>query len=116
MFLSVEVGDSVRPDVLVSSANQRKACSDVALSAQRHRQLPCARPGTFMRASAPRSNTSCSGAIVSPAADGHAERISAAAIPWLSSEDQPTYLRTSCFEPSGSASNQPRVVLLSCVP
>ena len=103
-----------RPDVLVSSANQRKACSDAALSAQRHRQLPCARPGTFMRASAPRSSTSCSGAIVSPAADGHAERISAAAIPWLSIvADQPTYFRTSCFWPSGSASNQPRVVLLS---
>src|SRR5580704_11185924 len=63
------IGSRARPEVLVSSANQRKACSDCALSAQRHCQLPCARPGMFMRASAPKSNTSCSGAIVSPAAD-----------------------------------------------
>ena len=51
-----------------------RTCSTVALksssSVQRQRQLPSARPGTFIRASVPRLSTSCSGAIASAAARG----------------------------------------------
>jgi len=39
-------------------------------SEHRQRQLPSVRPGTFIRASAPRLSTSCSGTIASAAADG----------------------------------------------
>ena len=42
------------------------------LLVQRQRQLPSGRPGTFIRASSPRFNKSCSGAIASAAMEDHA--------------------------------------------
>ena len=50
------------PDSSASSRSQAAAASTSAASAC-HVQLPSATPGTFMRASLPRSSTSCSGMI-----------------------------------------------------
>jgi hypothetical protein len=48
-------------------------------SGHRQRQLPSARPETFIRASAPRLSTSCRGTIASAAGEDHASSIRAGA-------------------------------------
>src|SRR6516225_5170899 len=52
-----------RPEVFVRSRSPWKADGDSMSSVQRQRQLPLARPGTFIRASAPKLSKSCNGAI-----------------------------------------------------
>ena len=84
---------------------------------QRQRQLSLTRPGTFMRASAPRFRRSCRGAIASAATDDHAIRINSSATssvsPCAAFQVPPARICRCC---SDNSANQPRVVLLSWVP
>src|SRR5262249_28186515 len=93
-----------------------KAGAHSLSAAARQRQFPSARPGTFIRASAPKLSTSCSGASVSAATDDQASRTSDAAASLLCPEGRFRYCQRFHRWPSDNSSNQPRVVLLSCVP
>jgi hypothetical protein len=68
-----------RFEVFVKSRTHSIAVEDNMSSGQRQRQLPAARPGTFIRASVPRLSTSCSGAIASAAFEDHASCINVGA-------------------------------------
>src|SRR5215468_4733305 len=73
-----------RPEASVKLRSRSNDGDDNSPSRKRQRQLPPARPGTFMRLSAPRFRRSCSGAIVSAALDDHASLISSEAASLLS--------------------------------
>ena len=64
---------------LVKARSHSIAGADSRAWGQRQRQLPAVRPGTFIRASAPRLSTSCSGAIASAALEDHASSVNAGA-------------------------------------
>ena len=66
-----------RFDLSLKSRSHGKAEVDNVFSVTRQRQFPFARPGTFIRLPAPRSKTSCNGAIVKAATEDHAISISA---------------------------------------
>ena len=66
-----------RLDLAVRSRNQANGLSVSISSVHRQRQFPPAQPGTFMRASRPRFNRSCNGAMASAARDDHAKPIKA---------------------------------------
>src|SRR5215471_1241746 len=76
-------GDT-RPETSVKLRSRAKAGDDNWSSLKRQRQFPPARPGTFMRLSAPKFRRSCIGAIVSAASDDHAKLISSEAASPLS--------------------------------
>src|SRR5262252_7345577 len=73
-----------RPEASVRLRSRAKAGDDNWSSLKRQRQFPPARPGTFMRLSAPKFRRSCIGAIVSAASDDHARLISSEAASPLS--------------------------------
>src|SRR6266566_9624203 len=75
---------AARLEALVRSRNDSKADADNIASVERHRQFPSVRPGTFMRASAPRFSKSCKGVIARAAGEDHASRIIAGAASLLS--------------------------------
>ena len=77
--LTVLVVAADRLELFVRSRKRPKAESDNICSVQRQRQLPLARPGTFIRASCPKFSKSCSGAIARAAAEDQANPISAGA-------------------------------------
>jgi hypothetical protein len=66
-------------EVIVKSCSHSISGADKMSSGQRQRQLPSARPGVFIRASAPRLSTSCSGTTASAAPEDHANSINAGA-------------------------------------
>ena len=105
-----------RFECFVRSRSQSNALSESISSVLRQRQLPSARPGTFIRASLPRFSKSCNGAIESAATDDQAICIKARAGSFLSALNRFTYFRTFCRWSSDNSSNQLRVVGLSCVP
>jgi hypothetical protein len=76
-----------RFELVVNSNRECKAEPESISSVQRHAQLPSARPGTFIRASAPRLSRSCSGAMAMAAIEDHARRIKLQATSRLSDGD-----------------------------
>jgi hypothetical protein len=58
-------GPSERLELSVKSFSRLKARGDSMFSRTRQRQFPSALPGTFIRASLPRSSRSCNGGIAS---------------------------------------------------
>ena len=63
--------------VFVKSWSRWKAIGISMSSVHRQRELPSARPGTFIRAAAPRLSRSCGGTIASAAAEDHASSTNA---------------------------------------
>src|SRR5262249_10008616 len=102
-----------RLEAAVNSRNSSSAGPASSCSVQRHRQLPSARPGTFIRASRPRLRTSGSGAIARAAMDDQARRISAGAASRLLSSERLSALQKLRRWSFGSSSYHSRVVGLS---
>src|SRR5262249_39070249 len=102
--------------LLVSSARDCKYGPVSSSSVQRHAQLPSVRPGTFIRASAPRLSRSCSGAMARAAIEDHANCIRLQATSRLYVGGGFKYRHTFCRWSSGSSSYHARVAALSCVP
>src|SRR5215471_965389 len=105
-----------RLESLVKSRSHSKGRLENIFSVLRQRQLPSARPGTFIRASFPRFSKSCNGAIASAATEDHARPINAGATSPFPLWNCFTCFHTFCCWSSGNSSNQPRLVGLSCVP
>src|SRR5437660_1923223 len=102
--------------LFVRSPSHSKARSNSISSVKRQRQLPSGWPGTFIRPSLPRFNTSWRGAIATAATEVQANSMNAcAATPLLIPRPFKEAQTRSCWSAANS-SNQPRVVGLSCVP
>jgi len=108
--------DPGRLELVVSSRSDSKAAGDSVSAVHRQRQLPSARPGTFIRASSPRLRTSWNGAMARADADDHARPSSAGATSRLSPVVRRRYRHSRRRDASGRPSYQPRVVGLSWVP
>src|SRR5882724_556204 len=78
-FLNLFLCFVKRFELFVKSRSHSKAALDNMSSVARQRQLPSARPGTFIRASLPRLSRSCNGAIAIAAADFQANSINSKA-------------------------------------
>src|SRR6202022_3384240 len=105
-----------RPEVVASSRSPSRAGPASACSVQRQRQLPWARPGTFIRAPRPRLSTSCRGASVSAAMEDHARPISAATASRPSPPERFTQLQKFRRWSSGRSSYHSEAVALSGAP
>src|SRR3974390_3112506 len=98
-----------RIDLSVKSRSHWKVEVANIFSVTRQRQFPAEVPGTFIRLSVPRSNTSCKGAIVTAATEDHASSISAGAASALSTNRRLRQVHKVCLCESDDRSYHSRV-------